>query len=346
MRGHLPFSGLCILVILVVIGIMPVMAAYTGPCPIGTSGAPALIDPGLSSGAKCRDACGEDCPDERCDLLVDADGAMSPLIVTIQEPRGICTYNNVLECPTHTGCRIHDDCFDKCTETLGMYDITDSCHMTCNKDCVSKYGLTNCVLWADAPSLVYKGQFTAAMGYILDYTSGVEYTGYLFFSDPPVFTPKPLTTTPTPTPTMTAEPTTAEPEPPLDIPDILKEKPKIQYTADDFKNAAKDAVKAGKYDLAIQYYNAAEAIYLKENPNKNSRPGSVDTELASLESSKALTYHLWPGHQTEEAEANQNTKDLLATAKTKESSFDLPGFEMWAAVLSVMFLFLFRRINQ
>lgn len=405
MRRHLPFVGLCILGFLFCI--LPVMAAYTGPCPIGTKGAPALIDPGLPGGAKCRGACGEDCPDERCDLLVDSDGAMQPLVITIQDPRGICTYNNVLNCPSHAGCRIHDDCFDACA-AKGMNSITDSCHMTCNKDCVSTYGLTNCVLWADAPSLIYKGQFTSAMGYIMDYTSGVDFSGYLFFSDPPVFTPvtktptktptittkvttpvttpkttvpitTPKTTTPTTSPTVTVSGPTAEgTEPPLSvqrqtcisrggtwdytveacylppttaaptigIPDIFQDKPKIQYTADDFKKAAEDAAKNGNNDLAIQYIDKAESIYLADNPSKSSRPASVDEALADLEKDKASVYHSWPGHETEEKIANDNVKDLKKSADSKSSSFDLPGFEMWAAVLSVMLLFLFRKIKQ
>lgn len=407
MRGRLLFLKFCILVTLAVFCIMPVMAAYSGPCPIGTSGAPELIDPGITSGALCRGACGMDCPDERCDLLTDSTGAATPITIAIQSPRGICTYNNVLECPTHAGCQIHDGCFDVCTEHYHMNSQTDTCHLNCDLDCVKAYGLTNCVLWADAPTTVYNSQFTAAMGYIMDYTSGVDFSGYYFYSDPPVFTPVSPTPTPTPTPTPSSTPETSAPpttpetsiptttpttthtitsigsmaeptEPPLSvqrqtcaqagghwdessqgciipetsqapiigIPNLFKEKPDIQYTADDFQNAADDAMNAGKSDLAIQYYDAAEAKYLKDNPDKSNRPADVDRSLSAIESSKAAVYHSWPGHQNEETEANQNAKDLQATASSKESSFDLPGFEVWAAVLSVMFIFLFRRIKQ
>jgi hypothetical protein len=251
------------------------------------------------------------------------------------------------------------------------------------------------------------------MGYIMDYTSGVDFSGYLFFSDPPVFTPVTKTPTKTPTPTtkiptttpitkvtttkqITKVPTTTTAptitvsgptvegtEPPLSvqrqmcisrggtwdysveacyippttvppttgapiipIPDIFKDKPIIQYTPDDFKKAADDAVKNGNYDLAIQYIDAAESIYVKDNPDKSSRLASVDEALANLESSKAGVYHNWPGHETEENIAKDNVKSLEATASSKSSSFDLPGFEVWAAVLSVMFIFLFRRIKQ
>jgi hypothetical protein len=338
--------------ILVLIGILllviPAMAAYTGPCPIGTNGAPALIDPGLSSGAKCRDACGQDCPDERCDLLVDSGGAAMPLIVTIENPRGICTYNNVLECPTHSGCQIHDDCFDKCTETLGMYSMTDSCHMSCNKDCVSKYGLTNCVLWTDAPTIIYDSQFTSAMGYIMDHTSGVDFSGYLFFSNEPVFTPKPLTTTVTPTVTP-EESTDTEPadenKPPFEIPDILKEKPNIQYIVDDYKKAGDDARRKGNYELAIQYYDAAEAFLVRDFKDKASRPASVDEQLSSLEGDKVVVYSNWPGHEEERTEAKKNSKDLLASAESKKqkSSFDLPGFEVVPCVMALCLLFIIWR---
>ena len=128
MRRHLLFLGLCILGILVVSCIMPVMASYTGPCPIGTSGAPALIDPGLSSGAKCRGACGMDCPDHRCEPVDDA-------IIVIQDPRGICTYKHVLECSSHAGCKAHDACYDVCTESKGETSLSGPCHSACNSEC-------------------------------------------------------------------------------------------------------------------------------------------------------------------------------------------------------------------
>ena len=386
--------------------VIPVTAAYSGPCPIGTDGAPQLIDPGLTSGALCRGACGMDCPDERCDLLTDSTGAATPITKAIQNPRGICTYNNVLECPTHSGCQIHDGCFDVCTEHYHMNSQTDTCHLNCDLDCVNSYGLTNCVLWADAPTTVYNSQFTAAMGYIMDYTSGVDFSGYYFYSDPPVFTPVSPTPTKTPTTTPTTRPVTSEAttipetslpttspsptptriiapvgslteptEPPISvqrqtcasygghwdessqgciipettaqptgapgigIPDIFKEKPVIQYTADDFKDAADDAVNAGKSDLAIQYYDAAEAKYLKDNPDKDSRPANVDRSLSAIESAKAKVYHSMPGHETEETEANQNAKDLQAEAVSKESySGLLPGFEASACLMAFVLL--------
>ena len=385
--------------------VLPATADYSGPCPIGTSGAPYLINPGISSGALCRGACGQDCPPDRCELLKDADGNMQPLTIVIQNPRGVCTYNNVLECPSHTGCQIHDDCFDKCAER-GMNSMTDSCHMTCNKDCLSSYGLKSCVLWADAPTLAYNNAAAGMAGYVLDQFSGVDFTGYYFFSDPPEFKAVPLTTTKTPTPTKTtikpvtskittkittivpttttkipvtsSGPTAEGTEPPLatqrqtcaeaggkwdyfsegcvmpsgtpapvlPIPDLFKGKPTIQFTPQDFQEAADDAAKNGNYELAVQYINAAENIYLKNNPDKSSRPSDVDRSLAALESSKAKVYRSWPGHDDEADEANQNVKILNADASSKESSWDLPGFELAACILAFGLFFMLRRAKQ
>lgn len=397
---------------------MPAMAqtypTYSGPCPIGTNGAPLLIDPGLSSGALCRGACGMDCPDERCDLLTDGTGAATPITIAIQNPRGICTYGNVLECPTHTGCQIHDDCFDVCTERYHMNSMTDTCHMNCNLDCVHAYGLYNCVMWADAPTAIYNSQFTAAAGYIMDYTSGVDFSGYYFYSDPPVFTPYTPTKTTVPTTTETTVPETSEPttkpetsvpttskaptsvvtssgpaaegtEPPLSVqrqtcasygghwdeasqgciipdttaqptgsstggggfPDIFKDKPVIQYTAQDFADAADDAAKAGNYDLAVQYYDAAESKYLSDNPDKGSRPANVDRALSNIESAKASVYHSMPGHEADAAEADRNAQSLESSAVSKESASSfLPGFGVPACLAAFCLIVLLLRRKQ
>jgi hypothetical protein len=393
---------------------MPALAdsSYSGPCPIGINGAPWLIDPHIASGAKCRGACGQDCPPDRCTLLRDSDNNMQPLTVVIQNPRGVCTYNNVLECPMHPGCVEHDACFDKCAEG-GQNSITDSCHMRCNVDCVNAYGFTNCVRWADAPTVVYQNQAASYTGWIIDQASGVDFAGYLFFSDPPEFTAKPVTTTPTPTPTptpTTLQPTTLQPttivttteitrfitetsappavvtsgvpessgtEPSLDvqrqkcsaaggkwdyfsegcvipegspaptlgIPDPFKDKPFIQYTPDDFKKAADDAVKNGQNDLAVQYLDAAENIYLKSSPDKSSRTAEADRDLAALESAKAGVYSNM-GKPDAANEAQNNAKSLNADASAKESSFDIPGFEAAAGIMALCVMLLIQRKKE
>ena len=399
-------SPLLVLAFFLLLLVLPALAAYTGPCPIGTAGAPYLIDPGIASGAKCRGACGQDCPPDRCELLRDSDGNMQPLVVTIQNPRGICTYNNVLECPIHAGCIEHDACFDICAQG-GQNSITDSCHMRCNVDCVNTYGFTNCVRWADAPTLVYQNQAASMTGWVLDQTSGVNFGGYYFFSDPPVFTSKTPTPTKTPSPTPTSiRPTTlvtsppittlltqasAQPtavtsgspeasgtEPPLavqrancagaggtwdsfsegcvipepgatptpGIPDLFKDKPTIQFTPEDFKNAADNAEKNGNHQLAVTYINAAENILLRKNPDRSSRPPDVDRELAGLETEKAGAY-LNMGKPDAANEAENNAKSLTSDATSKESDLSfLPGFEAAAGVLALGMLFLVRRKRE
>jgi hypothetical protein len=219
--------------------------------------------------------------------------------------------------------------------------------MTCNKDCVSRYGITNCVLWADAPTLVYESQFTAAMGYIIDHGSGVDYDDYLVFSDEPVFTPRPLTTTITPTPTQTGDDETDE-EDDSPFSDILKEKPKIQNSAAEWIKDGERALRTGDYELAIDCFNAAEGIIASGYKDKESRPAAVDEALADVEEHKVSVYANWPGHEAERQEARQNVKDLTQSAETKKKleAWDLPGFEVFAALLSVMLLFLFRRIQR
>lgn len=402
-RRIIPFLfATCFLLLLTV----PALASYTGPCPIGTNNAPNLIDPGIASGAKCRGSCGQDCPPDRCDLLKDADGNMQPLTVVIKDPRGVCTYNNVLVCPMHPGCVEHDACFDICAEG-GQNSMTDQCHMRCNVDCVQQYGFTNCVLWADAPTLVYQSQATTYAGWVIDQTSGVDFAGYYFYSDPPVFKPATPTPTKTPSPTPTtvrpttlvttppvttlvtattrpatiATPSEPEPsgtEPPLSvqrktcseaggkwdyfsegciisdvttaptmaIPDFFKNKPTIQFTPQDFREAADEAEKNGQYDLAEQYLNAAENILLKNNPDRSTRPAAVDRELAALETAKAGVYNKWDGHWDEAEEAKQNAKNLNADATSKDNPFDLPGFEVVACIMALCLLFLIRRREQ
>jgi hypothetical protein len=279
--------------------------------------------------------------------------------------------------------------------------------MHCNVDCVHEYGFTNCVLWADAPTLVYQSQATTYTGWIMDQTSGVDFAGYLFFSDPPEFKPVTPTPTRTPTPTPTTiRPTTLETTPPvttlvtattsrptvtatgspeasgtepplavqrqkcsdaggkwdyfsegcvigdtpktptLGIPDILKDKPTIQYTPEDFKKAADDAMKSGQPDLAVTYLDAAENIILKNSPDKSTRTAGVDRSLAALETAKAAAYLNWNGHADDANSAQLNAKALNADATSKETPFELPGFEAAAGVLALCLLFLFRRGNK
>lgn len=336
MDGRLQFFGICFLAVLGVICIMPVSAAYTGPCPIGTDGAPELRDMGLSSGALCRGACGIDCPAHRCTPESDIVKAINQGTAD----QGICTYTNVVTCNTHEGCRDHDECYDYCTEARGETSLMGECHRFCNGECFDEWGEGDCALWADMP-----GSVISSMGLVVDYTQDPTFDGFITFSDAPTFTPKPVTTTTTTTVTE-AEPPDEEEESPFS--EILKEKPKVQYSAEEWIKEAERARRSGDYDGAIRCYDAAESIYTGSYKDKVSRPASVDEALASIEGYKAGVYNYWPGHDAERKEAFKNSRELLesAEAKKKASSWDLPGFEMWATLLSTMVVLLFRRIRQ
>ena len=176
---------------------------YTGPCPIGTNGAPQLRDTNLKS--LCRGACGPDCPTGRCVDLPDIKGIPS------SDGTGTCTYTKVIRCPTHQGCREHDACYDYC-EKHGYNNIVDGCHLQCNQRCYDKYGRGTCTPWADLPGRVGTLGTTT-----VDWWVPSQYSpNPLLFSDPPRFTPNeaPLSTPPTTVPTPFITPQT----PPATLP--------------------------------------------------------------------------------------------------------------------------------
>jgi hypothetical protein len=153
---------------------------YTGPCPIGTDGAPQLRQTGLSSGAECRGACGMDCPDSRCKPLGDW---------PIKIEGGTCTYKNMTECPAHKGCIDHDACYDYCTEKAGDNSVVfGHCHGLCNGRCYDEYGVVQCSKWADLPVV------SSVLGF---FTDPPPMDVSLRFSDEPVFSPGSLKVTPT-----------------------------------------------------------------------------------------------------------------------------------------------------
>jgi hypothetical protein len=150
--------------------------SYTGRCPIGTGGAPQLILTGLSTGAKCRGACGMDCPPERCKPLGDW---------PIKVEGGTCTYRNMIECPSHKGCIDHDACYDYCTENAGDDSLVfGHCHGVCNQRCYDEYGMVTCAKWAALP-----GAISTKVQRFLDYFADPPMDIPLTFSDEPVFTP-------------------------------------------------------------------------------------------------------------------------------------------------------------
>ena len=306
----------------------------TGPCPIGAGQAPQLRDTHLSSGALCRGACGIDCPAERCDAEPD---------INFSVGSGFCLYRNVIMCNSHKGCRDHDACYDYCTENLGETGMLGPCHSACNQRCFDEYGYSNCAAWADLP-----GSVVSSLGSLVDYSTAPMVDRYLYFSDEPDYYP---TTSPVNNPTI-AE-TVAEPSEPatdiasgsIQIPDLMQEKPKVQYTAQDFITAGANAASHGMTVLALENYNKAEETYLKNYPDKSSRPADVDSTLSGIEKSKASIYHSMPGHTQDEMTTLQNANDLEASANSKEIASDwLPGFEaIYAAIALGIGLIIIRK---
>jgi hypothetical protein len=163
--------------------------------PVGTE-IPFLLDPGISSRATCRGACGEDCPTDRCS---PADDISVP--VTYQGISGSCVYRNVIACPSHQGCRDHDTCYDYCTEQVKETDIMGSCHDACNQQCYADYGLDMCVRWADVPKIILSEQLGTTVGQISDRANPPLYDDSILYSASPVFEVSlPETTMPSYTP--------------------------------------------------------------------------------------------------------------------------------------------------
>lgn len=122
-------------------------------------GAPLMQNPEIASGAKCRGACGEDCPSDRCKSVPDVEIPVKDL----GDTQAVCVYSSVIECPTHQGCRDHDACYDKCAEEghTVVFELSqggpDECHSACNQRCYDKWTNCQCYAWADVlPSLAQR----------------------------------------------------------------------------------------------------------------------------------------------------------------------------------------------
>jgi len=99
----------------------------------GTRREPKLKEPDGPGGAKCRGACGEDCPNT----------CKSVGTYTEQYEVGGCGYliefPNALLCGTHAGCRAHDACFDAAVAS-GETDIGGPRHVQCTIQAGERYG--------------------------------------------------------------------------------------------------------------------------------------------------------------------------------------------------------------
>lgn len=143
----------------------PMIKTPSEPNPLG---APLMQNPEITSSGKCRGACGEDCPSDRCEEVEDIEIP----IADMGDHQAVCVYSGVIECPTHQGCRDHDACYDECAAG-GNNSLIDDCHLKCNDKCFDTYGECQCAAWAD----ILPGQIQSAV------ESGCEmkYDGYLKF---------------------------------------------------------------------------------------------------------------------------------------------------------------------
>lgn len=115
-------------------------------------------DPGITSGALCRGACGPDC--DTCTPPEDR-------IVCMPRPDGthqFWLYPNYQVCGSHEGCRQHDAGYDWCAD-FGEMKIWGPCHRLPDFECLCNYGAKTCVGWI---------------------FGGPPYDLYLAFSDTPV----------------------------------------------------------------------------------------------------------------------------------------------------------------
>lgn len=114
----------------------------------------------LRSESLCRGACGANCPDTCNNNITHC------VCITNEAGKHYTCRYPALECPTHQGCREHDECYDRCVEegetemcprtTLAGYvagtverDEVDNCHCLCDFDCIDQHGWNTCLQWAD-----------------------------------------------------------------------------------------------------------------------------------------------------------------------------------------------------
>jgi len=101
-------------------------------------------DPGIRSKAKCRGACGPDCPPS-CSIGAPVSTCLEWQDAQCGWHAKTCTYQ-VQRCGSHLGCRVHDACYDGCafkwTEPLRI-----ACRRACDVGCIAKYGEATCESW-------------------------------------------------------------------------------------------------------------------------------------------------------------------------------------------------------
>ena len=124
---------------------LPTLKCGPITCPTPESRGLLSPDPHITSGARCRGACGPDCP---ATCVGDYDMGICQTDSTGQ-CHAYCTYSAMI-CGTHAGCREHDSCYDKCAAwgETDPYSAKSSCHRLCDYECEQTYGVNKCISWA------------------------------------------------------------------------------------------------------------------------------------------------------------------------------------------------------
>ena len=112
------------------------------PIPMGegTRRSPKLKDPGAPGGAKCRGACGVDCP-STCKNV----GTYREQYV-VGKTGYLIEFPNAILCGTHQGCQDHDACFDAAVGQ-GEEPLSAPIHTECNVKALKKWGRENTMSW-------------------------------------------------------------------------------------------------------------------------------------------------------------------------------------------------------
>jgi len=98
------------------------------------------------------------------------------------------------------------------------------------------------------------------------------------------------------------------------VPNILQEKPKMQYTWKDFQKEGEKSAINDNWEEALSYYNKAEEVLIASD---SGRSGETDTQLSELEAKKGLAYAALPGHEADEAAAYKKSEELRESGKKK-----------------------------
>jgi hypothetical protein len=99
----------------------------------GTRRSPKLKDPAAPGGARCRGACGVDCP-STCKVV----GTYREEYV-VGGTGYLIEFPNAILCGTHQGCQDHDACFDAAV-AQGEDPLTAPIHSECNWKAYKKWG--------------------------------------------------------------------------------------------------------------------------------------------------------------------------------------------------------------